>query len=161
MPATFGLVRLRLWSGWRDALILHLLRGAYCSTLGCYPGLVLLGYLVSAEGFTLPAILSVLAAFIGLGLGALWGLRSNAGIVRSLQRGETARKGWRDPSPAFALSGGVIVVSVLAWLVAAFVYHPFVSTWSFLPGPMLFGGALFSGNELVAALALRTVQRRT
>src|SRR2546425_2673248 len=161
MPAAFGLVRLHVWGGWRDAIILHSLRGAYYSTLGCSPGLILLGYLVSADGFTLHAILSVLAALSGLGLGAFWGLKWNAGIVRSLQRGETVRKTWRDPSPAFVLSGGAIVVALVAWLVAAFVYRPLVSTWSLLPAPLLFGGAMFSCNELVAALALRAVQQRT
>ena len=161
MPATFGLVRLHVWSGWRDAIILHSLRGAYYGTLGCYPGLALLGYLVSVDGVTLQATLGLLSALSGLGLGALWGRRVSARIVRSLEQAETVRRSWRDPSPAYVLSGGVIVLSLLVWGVAAFVYRPLLSTWPLLPGPLVFGGAMFSSNEFVSALALRATQRRT
>ncbi len=53
------------------------------------------------------------------------------------------------------------MISILAWVAAAYVYRPFESTWPWvLPGLLLLGGTMFSVHELVIALSLRALQTR-
>ncbi len=160
VPA-FGLASLLAWSGWRAAVRMHLLRAARYATMGDYPGLVLLGYLVAMEGFSVRASLGAILALCGVGLGLIWGATGQAKVAPALARAESATRTWRDPSPAFGIMGGAIVISILAWVAAAYVYRPFESTWPWvLPGLLLLGGTMFSVHELVIALSLRALQTR-
>lgn len=162
MPATFGLLRLLAWSGWRAAIPLHALRAAWSAIAGDYPGLFLLGILVATEGFSPRTLVGVISALCGVGLGILWGARGNAKVAEALAHSESAKRSWRDPSPFFGILGAVVAAAILTWLVVAYLFRPFEATWPVvLPGLLLLVGTMFSVNDLTIAVSLRAAQAQT